>query len=514
MESALQQLQETVVQLTAELRALKVDHALLQSKYEALEAENKILRNQNAFLRRQLFGKKSERLDRNQLELALSLEEAAFVIESDPDDPSPRGPSRRRKGGERKVGIPEGTPVEEIVIDPEEVKKNPSAYVCIGEEVSRELDVVATPYVLRVTRRRKFKSKTDRNHPPVIAPVAPRLIEGSLASPGLVADILMKKYVEHLPLFRQSQTLKSRYGIEISRQTLCDWVGKAADWLKPIYEQMMAELQQCTYLQVDETPIRYCGAEGGGSGQGYLWVFHDPGGDVLFEWHQGRGANCLENLLDKFSGTVQSDGYVAYPSYAKSRKGIELAGCWAHARRNFFESLEEEPRLARWVLHQIGLLYQIEKNLRIRKAGPQLRQSARASQSSMILARIKKALSLKLVRHLPKSRMGAAIAYALGQWDRLVKYCDDGRVEIDNNLVENAIRPTAVGKKNWLFFGSPDAGERGAILFTILETCKRRGINPMDYLRDVFTRLPSMMITQVHQLTPANWQAARKTKAA
>jgi transposase len=509
MESVLRQLQEEVARLTAELRSLQTAHS-------ALQAENTLLRNQNAFLKRQLFGKKSERLDRNQLELALRIEESAHVIESTPDDnDDPRGgPRRRRKGGERKVGIPDGTPVEEIVIDPEEVKANPSAYECIGEEVSRELDVVPSPYVLRVTRRRKYKNKSDRTQPPLVAPAPAKLIEGSLASPGLLADIILKKYVEHLPLHRQEQVLKSRYGITLSRKTMCDWIGSVADWLKPIYRQMREELRQETYLQVDETPVRYNGAEGGGSRKGYLWVYHHPGGSPLFEWHQGRGADCMKDMLDPFSGTLQIDGYIAYTSYAASREGLELAGCWAHTRRYFFEALEEAPKMARWFLHQIGLLYQVETDLRIRKAGPRLRQAVRSANSAMTLARIEKALHLLQPRFLLKSRMGTAIAYALGQGGRLMKYRDDGRIEIDNNLVENAIRPTAVGKKNWLFFGAPDAGERSAILYTILESCKRLGIHQETYLRDVLTRLPSMKISEVAQLTPTNWLAARKSKAA
>lgn len=521
MENALlAQLQKQVMELTSELRALQISHAALQADHAALQAENQqlraenqLLRNQNAFLRRQLFGKKSEKLDPNQLELAMKIEEAAFVIETDPDDdPPPGGSRRRRKGGERKVVVPEGTPVEEIVIDPEPVQANPEAYECIGEEVSRELDVVATPYVLRVTRRRKFKSKTDRNQPPLLAPAPPKLIEHSLAGPGLLTDIILKKYVEHLPLYRQSQFMKSRYGIEISRKTMCDWVGATAGWLKPIYLCMKKGLKERSYLQVDETPVPYCRTEDGGSRKGFLWVYNDPGGNVLFEWHQGRGADCLKGMLDEFSGVVQCDGYPAYPSYAAGRKDLSLAGCWAHARRKFFEALEESPVQARWVLHQIGLLYRIEANLR--PAGPQLRQALRSAQSAPILARLEKAFQRLKPRHLPKSRMGKAIQYALGQWKQLLKYLSDGRLQIDNNGVENAIRPTALGKKNWLFFGAPKAGERSAILYSLLESCKRRGIDQAAYLRDVLTRLPSMKITQVDQLTPENWLAARKTKAA
>jgi transposase len=523
MQQGLSELQQQIAQLTALVRTQGEQIASLRAENAALRAENQRLKQQNAFLCRQLFGRKSEKLDPGQLELAMRMEEAPFVVEPilepDPDEPPPGGPRGRRKNGERKVGIPEGTPTEEVVIDPEEVRQDPEAYVCIGEEVTRELDVVPNPYILRLIKRRKFKSKADRSRPPLVAPAPARLIPNSCASAGLLTDIFVRRYVDHLPYYRQSQIMKLRYGIDLPRQTLCDWAGVGAGYLKPVYEHVARSLRKSGYLQVDETPVRYLGAEGGGSGQGYLWVFHHPGqggraGDVLYEWHTGRGADCLEGMLDDFRGRVQCDGYSAYTAYAKGRDDIDLAGCWAHARRGIFEALEEAPGLARWLLHQIGLLYRIEAELRERRAGPRLRGAIRSSQSAMILARIEKVLRLKLDQHLPKGLMGGAIAYALGQWERLMKFRDDGRLEIDNNLVENAIRPTAIGKKNWLFFGTPDAGERSAILYTLLESCKRRGIDQVEYLRDVLTRLPTMKITEVDQLTPANWAAARKAKAA
>ena len=524
MEAELKKLREQLSALAAQLQSLQTDHqtlraehATLQASHEKLRAENNMLRRQNGFLRKQLFGKKSEKLDRNQLELLLGVEEADSVIESEEDDdegPPAGSRQRRRRRTERKVRIPEGTPSEEVIIDPDEVKADPEAYECIGEELSKELDVVPHPYFLRITRRRKYKSKTDRSRPPLLAPMPPRLIEGSLASPGLLVDITLKKYMDHLPLYRQERTLRSRYGIDLSRKTMCDWIGKVSDWLKPIYNQMSRDLRQSGYLQVDETPVRYLFGKGGGSRKGYLWVYHDPGGDVVYDWHQGRGAACLKGMLEGFSGTVQCDGYKAYTSYAKGREEIELAGCWAHARRTFFESLEEAPGLARWMLHQIGLLYRIESELRSEGVGPPIREATRVSQSAMILGRIEKALRLKMSKHLPKSQMGKAIAYTLGQWDRLLKYRDDGRLEIDNNQVENAIRPTALGKKNYLFFGAPEAGQRSAIIYTILESCKRRGINQAEYLRDVLERLPSMTNQQTWELTPVNWLAARQNQAA
>ena len=341
---------------------------------------------------------------------------------------------------------------------------------------------------------------------------------------GLVTDIAVKKYVDHLPLYRQEQILKTRYGIEISRKTMCDWIDQMAWWLKPIYQHIGADLRRGPYLQIDETPVRYCQAEGGGSGQGYLWVYHRPGAGVLYEWHTGRGADCLEEMLEEFGGTVQTDGYGAYDSYVKKRRlqiaegedkpPIVPAACWAHARRRFHEALAECPTQAGWVMRQIQHLYRIEAELREAGAGPALRAAVRASQSLMVLRRIEKALRLKLTAHRPTSQMGKAIGYTLSLWEPLLVYVNDGRIEIDNNLVENAIRPTAIGKKNYLFFGHPEAGERSAILYTLLENCRREGINPQEYLQDVLARRITTPLSKIGELTPANWAATRRAKAA
>ena len=310
-----------------------------------------------------------------------------------------------------------------------------------------------THYFRRRIIRRKFTSKVNRAQPPLIAPLAPRVVPGGYASAGLLTDIVLKKYVDHLPLHRQEQILKTRHGIALSRKTLCDWVRVVADWLKPIYNHIREDLRQSAYLQVDETPIRYCEQTGGG--QGYLWTYNRPGGDVLYEWHTSRAASCLDEMLRDFSGTIQCDGYSAYASYARQRradieallsdKPIDLAACWAHARRKFHEAQAECPGLARWILWQIGLLYGIERDLRGK--GPALRQARRTVHSAMVLARLERVLNRKLLQHRPTSAMGNAIAYTLSLWPQLLRFRDDGRLEIDNNLVENAIRPTALGKR-------------------------------------------------------------------
>jgi transposase len=492
----------------------------LQARVLALENENRDLKQKNSYLINQVFGRRSEILNPNQLEFLLGLPKTEIYVEPPVVSLLPVKTQSRRVRKARKFRLPEDLPTEDIIIDPKEVIAFPEAYRYIGEEITRELDVILPKYFLRRFIRRKYMSKANRNQPPLLGELPPRLIEGGYASAGLLTDIVLKKYVDHLPLYRQEQILRSRYGIELPRKTMADWMRVTADWLSPIYRHIRDGLKKSGYLQIDETPVRYCLAEGGGSGQGYFWVYHHPplagrpGGEVLYEWHTGRGTECLDKMLDDFAGKVQCDGYGAYGSYAKDHKKIVLAACWAHARRKFFEAREESPRFAGFVLNQIGHLYKIEEELRTHRAGPRLRHAVRAAQSGMILERIHRVLLRKRTLYLPQGQMGKAIAYALGLWEELMRFRDDGRLEIDNNLVENAIRPTAVGKKNWLFIGHPEAGDRSAIIYTLLENCKRLGINPQEYLHDVLTKLPSMTNMQTHELTPVNWLAAHKKKVA
>jgi hypothetical protein len=348
----------------------------------------------------------------------------------------------------------------------------------------------------------------------VIAPLPERLLERSLPAPGLLAHILVSKYCDHLPLYRQEQIYAQRHQVQLPRQTLARWVELAADWLQPIYEQIRTGVMAGGYVQVDETPIDYLEPGNGRTKQGYLWTGSRPGADVFFHWETSRATACLDRVIPiNFKGTIQCDGYAAYRAFANGRgQGIELAGCWAHVRRKFHEALASSPRLAGWLLHQIQQLYRIEARLREHRAGPQLRAAVRASESRPLVKRHERALvKLKAGKHhLPQSLLGMAIDYALGQWRTLEIYLADGRVEIDNNLVENAIRPTAIGKKNWLFVGEADAGQRSAIIYTLIESCRRRGLDPYSYLREVLTRLPNMTNHQIPEVTPAAWQKSQK----
>jgi hypothetical protein len=343
------------------------------------------------------------------------------------------------------------------------------------------------------------------------------LLERSLVAPGLLAQIVVSKFCDHLPLYRQEAIYWTRHQVWLPRQTMAEWMQLAAEWLKPIYQELQEGVLAGGYVQVDETPMRYLAPGTGKTRLGYLWTCGVPRGDVIFHWETSRAAACLEKIIPvDFHGTVQCDGYEAYDCFARRRGAkIVLAGCLAHVRRKFYEARETAPKVAGWFLRHFQNLYALEAHLRQARAGPRLRQAQRASHSRPVLMRLHRALvRLKTKRRfLPRSLMGGAIDYALSQWPSLLLFLEDGRLEIDNNLLENAIRPTAVGKKNWLFIGEAHAGERSAIIYTIIECCRRRGLDPFAYLRDVFTRLPSMTNWQVKELTPEAWARAHQRAA-
>ena len=393
----------------------------------------------------------------------------------------------------------------ETVIEPEEVQAQPEGWKKISEERTSQLDWVAPKIIKRILVRPRYV-KAERF---AIAPLPPQPIEQGMAGPGLLAQILVSKYEYHQPLYRQEKMFRQQFGVELSRKTMGCWVEQASELLKSVYRSIREDLLRGNYLQADETPIRYLDQDvKGKSRQGYLWVYSRPGSDVLFEWRVSRSREGPEEFLKTFRGKLQTDGYAAYESLAKERGDLILIGCWAHARRGFHEAMAE-TRLAAWFVRQIGQLYAVEKQLREQKAGPALRQAMRVWQAQPVLDRMHHAMKLIRRKTLPQGLLGQAIDYALKRWDALTRFVDDGVLEIDSNLIENSIRPSALGKKNFLFFGHPEAGERSAVIYTLLGSCRRYGVNPFDYLKDLFTRLPAAKITQIKEFTPAVWAKSK-----
>ncbi|XHR30523.1 MAG: IS66 family transposase [Chthoniobacteraceae bacterium] len=432
-----------------------------------LRAEVALLRQKVDLLVKRIFGAGSEKLDPRQLELLLEGSSPGKANEPDlaaeatrrsKEESTPRSKSKPAKN--KWPRLPAHLPCVEELVDPLPVQAEPQAWRCI-------------------------------------------------AAPGLLAQVIVAKYCDHLPLHRQERIYATRHQVILPRQTLARWMGLAADWLGLIYREINAGVVKGGYIQMDETPVRYLDPGNKKTGTGYLWVCNRPGGEVVYHWRTSRAAECVGEILPAhWRGVLQCDGYAGYRSYARSagREGhIRLAACYAHARRKFIESQSQAPCIVTWLLRQMAHLYQIEKYLRKERAGPRLREALRAAQSRPIHERIRKALvRLKTKkRYLPKSSMGKAIDYALGQWPGLSVFLQDGRVEIDNNLVENAIRPTAVGKKNWLFVGDADAGQRGAVLYTVIENCRRNGVDPYAYLREILTKLPVLTNQNIATWIPA-----------
>lgn len=493
---------------------LQQENASLRQSLEQARTEITLLRQKLDALARRFFGKKSEQLDAAQLQLLLQgLAQSQSELLPQPSALPVIHAPRNPRAGSQRLRTPENLEVVQEVIEPEVVQAQPQQWKRIGEEVSRLLDYQPGKFFWHETIRPKYVRVAQRALPPVVAPAPTRVSEGCLAAPGLLAHMLVSKFADHLPFYRLQMIFWQRHGVFIARQQMVLWTGQCVALLEAVVICLKKEVQQSPYVQVDETPVRYLDPEQPGRcAQGYLWTALVPGKCVVYDWHASRAAGCLEPLLGKdFKGKIQCDGYSAYPAFAKNKPAVELVGCMAHARRGFFEAKEQAPQVAGWILHQIGILYQWEEVLRKCRAGPGGREALRGSHSRMVMKRLKRVFERLQPRYLPKSPMGQAISYALNQWPLLERFLEHGEVEIDNNLVENAIRPTAIGKKNWMFFGSQEAGRRNAAIFTLIQNCRMHGVEPQAYLKDLLERLPTMTNQDnLDQLTPLNWKKARQ----
>ena len=489
---------------------LQKENAELRGEVGQLSARCAELQAKLALLLKKYFGGgQGETLDQAQLLLAIdglkkeitpAARPVATVTYERPAGPAPK----RTLPAESFAHLPVK---ETIEILPEAVKQDPTLYEKIGEERTFEVDIVPPQLFKREIVRPKFKHRLDRNRAPLLAPAPARIAPGGFASAGLIAWALTAKYADHLPLYRQEQML-DRWGAPISRQNLCDWAGLATALLEPLVKLMKMDLLKSGYVQVDETPVK-CNdpdLKDGRTTQGWLWVLSRPGGDVVFEWRLSRQHKEAESLLGDYQGVLQSDGYEAYPAYVRTHPGVAWVGCWAHTRRKFFEAAAERPKTATRVLQLIAQLYQWEARWDVEQVGEE-RAALRQEHLARPLARLKWLGRALQNRVLPQSGLGKACAYLLGHWAPLTAHLQYSQTRLDTNAIENAIRPSAIGKKNWLFVGHPAAGDRAAVLYSLLGTCRRYGHNPHDYLKDVLTRLPAMTNQDdLRPLLPGQWK--------
>ncbi len=506
------------LRLDARAANLQTEAERLQLEVARLTALNERLDHIIAQLRRLQFGKRSEALDPDQLKLGLEdLEGAAAEVEAEEekDDPELKAERTRRRG---RPSLPDHLPQVEVVIEPEST-------ICpccagpmhvIGEDVSRRLDVVPAQYQIVVTRRRKYACRGCEGAV-VQAPAPARLIEGGLPTERLVAQVLVDKYADHCPLYRQVQGF-ARHGIELDRSTLAFWTGYAAAELKPLWRWMREALLGSSRLFVDETRAPVLDPGRGRTKTGYFWaIVRDDRGwggsdppAVVYTYAPGRGADHAIALLKGFSGVLQADGYGAYKTLveaARPREAIMLAYCWAHARRRFFDLAQGGAApIASEALQRIAGLYAIEADIRGQDAGA--RKAARQERSRPIVLDLKIWLEGRLKEVSGRSPMAEAIRYTLSRWDGLTRFLENGRIELDSNPVEQTIRPIALNRKNALFAGSDEGAENWAVLATLIECCKLNGVNPNNYLTDVLTRLVNGHLeSRLGELTPWAWDA-------
>ena len=471
--------------------------------YDELKAKVLKLEAEVSCLRRFIFGQKRERFvpaqQEDQLTFLVTQKEQAKPLETEQINYTRTKPGKKRKHPGR-LSLPESLPRKEIILEPDE---DVSGCKKIGQEITEELEYQPPKFYVKCYIRPKYARPKDEGI--AIASLPFRPIDKGIAGPGLLGHILISKFVDHIPLYRQCGQFR-RLGVDISDSTIGGWVLATCELLRPLFDLLQNQVLSSNYLMVDETTIKVLDPLlTGKTHQGYYWVYYDPlAKQVFFDYQKGRGRDGPNNLLKKFTGHLQTDGYKAYNELA-AQKRITSLGCWAHARRYFVEAFDGGMEQASYVLKHVQKLYEIERFARENNYSFEQRYTLRQEKAPEIMQKIKAWLNKECLVVLPKSALGKAIQYILNQWDRLQVYLTNGRLEIDNNHVENAIRPVALGRKNYLFAGSHDSAQRAAIVYSIVSTAKLQGVEPYFYLCDIISRIPQHPFKHLDQLLPKNW---------
>jgi transposase len=480
-------------------------HTLLLSRQIEIDK----LKVQLARLRRLHFGRSSEQLAHSIAQLELSLEEL------EASETTLHYPARSHAPGEPsqapvRRALPEHLPREEIVHTPSCICPECGGELRrLGEEVSEILERV--PAQFKVVRHVRVKLSCARCQSIVQAPAPARPIARGLPGPGLLAQVLISKYADHLPLYRQSQ-IYAREGVELDRSTLADWVGAASALLAPLLEALAQHVLSGYALHADDTPVPVLAPGTGKTKSGRLWTYvrdeRPFGGSaepaVLFRYSPDRKGEHPAAHLRSFSGVLHADGYAGFEQLYRPGQ-ISEAACWAHVRRKFFDihSANSSP-IAAEALERIGALYAVEAEIRGR--APDERCAQRQARAGPLLDQLHEWLSATHAKLSKKSELAGAIRYALTRWSSLTRYRDDGRIEIDNNAAERALRPVALGRKNYLFSGADSGGERAAAIYSLIGTAKLNDLDPQAYLRFVLERIAEHPINRVHELLP--WSVA------
>lgn len=482
---------------------------------KALKIEQ--LKAQLARLKRMQFGRSSEKLDREIAQLELLLEDMG---EEEAERAALRAPAIAVEDKHKPVRkpLPEHLPREEIVHSPTcacpqcggELRR-------LGEDVTEVLEYAPASFKVLRHVRPKFSCRTCESITQAPMPSLP--IERGRPGPGLLAHVLVSKYADHLPLYRQAE-IYEREGLDLGRSTLADWVGRSANLLAPLVEALRKDVMASEVLHGDDTPVPVLAPGTGKTKTGRLWAYvrdgrpqasSEPPAAVYF-YSPDRKGEHPQGHLKSFKGMLQADGYAGFNAIFETGAVAEAA-CWAHVRRKFFDvHAENGSPIAKEALDRIGALYGVEELARGKPTDE--RRRIRQEQAKPLLDGLKTWFSTTNAKLSQKGDLAKAIRYALTRWTALVRYVDDGRLQIDNNAAERSIRPLALGRKNYLFAGSDKGGERAAAIYSLIETAKLNGLDPEAYLRDVFARIADHTINRLAELLPWNWAPATQAIAA
>jgi len=472
----------------------------LEDQSGRLAGQLQWLSHQLAQLKRLMYDAKRERFicSPNQMSLPFEAEQAPKPTTTT-EQISYQRKKQNRENHPGRHALPAHLPVEEVIIEPD---NKPNDAVKIGEAITDELEY--KPAELYIKRYIRPKYSLGKEEGVLIAELPTRPIDKAIAGPGLLAQITVDKFVDHLPIYRQIERWK-RWDVKLSASTINSWQEKVCKLLEPLYETLRHHVLSEGYLQVDETPLRVLDKnKKGKTHQGYHWVYHSPiRKAVLFDYRRGRSREGPKEMLKDFSGYLQTDGYAAY-DWFKTNKAITMLSCMAHTRRYFEQALDNDKARAEYVLTHIQQLYAIERQAKEKGLSLQQRHELRLDKSLPILNQLGKYIATEYKKVLPKSAIGKAFSYAVARWDNLLNYLGDGYLEIDNNGVENAIRPNALGRKNYLFAGSHQGAYRAAMFYTFFGTCKLNGVNPYSWMKYVLETIPDHKANKLYLLLPYN----------
>jgi transposase len=479
----------------------------LEVTIDKMQAQISQMQFQIDQMNRLLYGAKRERFisnaDENQLSLPFNVPQEE-TPEKEKEVISYVREKNKRKEHPGRLALPSHLPVEEIILEPEEDTSNMK---CIGKEVTDQLELVPAKLFIKRFIRPKYIAVIDQDqeeHKGVIAELPTFPIEKGIAGAGLLAQIMVDKFVDHLPVYRQIERFK-REGIKLSSSTINGWQESICNLLEPLCDTLKHRVLSQGYLQVDETPVPVLDKQKKGkTHRGYYWIYHSPlEKTVLFDYNTGRSREGPTKLLKNFKGYLQTDGYNVYEIFGR-QKDITLVNCMAHARRGFDKALLYDKKRAEYAMEMFQKLYAIEQKAREQNLSSQQRHTLRLDEALPVMNELGKWIVEIYKTSEPKSPMGKATAYCIERWDNLLAYLKDGSLEIDNNLAENAIRPIALGRKNYLFAGSNRGAERAAMIYSFFGTCKKNEVNPYEWLKKVLEIIPTYKVNQLTDLLPQN----------